>query len=326
MVETTIPFTNNANAGLLYSPYNSIARKYGQQVLNSYSQLSAELRCDLTSRQVHEFAQLRKYLVTIDELRPFGSLMPYFIGDYLGVPTKPLDDISRFWIALYLWSVSIDKVMDGESTVTPDSHMLHSQLLSYFVESCFAYSTNQTTTSNAMRSLRKAMFYQSYSTPGACREGDVTLEHIRSGKNLLFLAIGHIIADSDDVKSPLVIDLCERFSSILQSLDDITDIHDDLERGIKTPIIENLLNTKRDFVLSEEGILDVLVYSGVLKNELLWMLDDLTHLLSQCPNRDGESFVFIDQLRSTIRLVIYYLDSDDLDAVRVQIRKLYCNT
>jgi hypothetical protein len=251
--------------------------------------------------------------------------MPFFIADFFGLPVSAANVVSKSWLSLYLWSVCIDKVMDGENPVSADDHMLYAQLLTYFLEHVGGARIKLSTKAEIVSDVCDAMRFQSYSIPGASVDKTISLEDVRSGKNLLFLAVGRLIfSRSEGDRAPLK-HLCESFSGVLQALDDLTDIQADLGLGITTPIIKKL-GLRANASSSTTDVLDALVNSGELAKELDWAASELEAILSMCPNKNGHSFDFLERLYSEISTISGYAHEKRTNDVSERISTIYCST
>lgn len=314
------------DAGLLFSPFNAISINYGPPTIEAFGQLCEAMNSRLTNAQRESLRALGKYVVTEDELRPFGAMMPFFIADFFGLNRDVAAKAAHSWLSLYLWSVVIDKAMDGEDVASPADHMLYSQLLTYFLEQVGGANLSQSVKADIISDLSMAMRFQSYSVPNTALDGSATLPEIRAGKNLLFLAIGRLVCSpyAGDLR-PLQA-LCERFSGVLQALDDLTDIRVDIGLGINTPIIAAMSLSGCASDLNDEYVLSRLVSSGALSKELEWAAGELQAIVSSCPNTTGHSYDFVCQLNDMICEILPFAHSGDIDGVRRRINVIYCNT
>lgn len=316
----------NRHPGLLYSPFNAISVSYGPPTVEAFSELCAAMDGRLTSVQRDSLLALRRFVLTDDELRPFGAMMPFFIADFFGLDVEVAKNITSSWLSLYLWSVAIDKAMDGEDPSSPADHMLYSQLLTYFLEQVGGSDLSNSVRAEIISDLSQAMRFQSYSVPNTTLDGAASLCEIRSGKNLLFLAVGRLVYSShaNDMK-PLQF-LCERFSGVLQALDDLTDIRIDIGLGINTPIIAAMSLTGSREDLNDDDILHRLISSGALAKELEWAIGELEAIISSCPNTAGSSYRFLRQLCDAICEILDLAKRGEIEIVRSKINTIYCST
>jgi len=202
-----------------------------------------------------------------------GELWPWLIGDLASLPSAEVQKVSKAWLAIYLYTLLLDKQCDEPSDSPNPTDALTGALLFEYGLGDFLVMTAGTKWQATVRdAVRCSLRDQELDVRMAARVDDpVCKRQTAAGKNAGFLMCTAALSALTQIDKPVLDEFAKSVLLAFQHLDDIADYDDDWRRGNFTPLLiaaRGHLANLDPTVSAKSLILEGLVISGALRDIL----------------------------------------------------------
>jgi len=323
---------------ILLHPQKILGEHFDEFIDESWSALKTDAHKQFASFD-REIADLERYLKRDGDIRPFGAIAPWFLGEIFGVPPEKLRETAKYWIAHYLWCICIDSAMDSAAPVPPKDHMLFTVLFSYSANGLGDLISTDDGKQELRNYITEAICWQTKSIQNSSVSSYQGLRDVAVGKNLLFAALARVIADIGGTSPDLAVQFTKNYALAMQHLDDISDFYDDHKQKIPTLLLQ-YAKDRSDIDFSSEDDIDVLFNQILNSGALHEVLSETDTLIGEClksaaviverTSLRGEgrsSDKFLINLRSAIRDAKRSIENQEgNDIIKSRLRVIYMSS
>jgi len=207
---------------------------------------------------------------------PIGEVWPWLLADLAGLPEETVADVARAWLAVYVYTLLIDRACDEPERPTPEATLAGALLFEVGLGDFLSITAGTPWQRTVRESARLALGHQfrDVTLPDSGISADA--RRISSaGKNTGFLICTAAFAALGVCDATALERFTRSLLLALQHLDDIADFETDWARRNTTPFLrfrQEWLPEKAAPV-SRFDLLEALVVSGALERVLIDVRD-----------------------------------------------------
>ncbi len=229
-----------------------------------------------------------------------GELYPWVISDLYSIENhKLVADISQSWMALYYYTIFVDKVIDskdqsfeGDELISLTALMKEGLLKLYKSVIDTPYETLFETALNSVlnQSKREQLIHNRVESTEA------KANYTKHKNDLLKMCAMAIISQSNipNDKGMTILDFTDKLQLSFQYLDDITDLKEDFADNNYTVLLNTLLQEVNINYINQDNLLELLIEKQVLlkfSKSLVDLFDDVENGLKNLNNNASMRYI-----------------------------------
>jgi hypothetical protein len=283
-------------------------RRTRLQLLRQVRQISPSL-----ADQVSKILLMRRSLTNV----AIGEVWPWVMGDLVCAPRQKLREIAKAWLAIYVYSLLLDKACDEPQGLTGVEN-LAGALLFEIGYGDFSKMTSGTPWHQTIRnSIRVSIRDQELELRIAGRPNLLSLKRRAcSGKNSGLLMTSAALAACSNVNGRALGQFTKQILLSFQYLDDLTDFESDWRSKNFTPLLvyaRKALKGRENTTTDRAGLLEALVDSGALRIILSTCERSIANTLANFEKRTNKNIpthskLFFDSLLAAIHGTVREID------------------